>query len=311
MRETPMPQKTPELFITHSGAGHADDLLAFSLARLLWPSIDLCRTRDFQIREDGIDIRSGDRKGFYKNGSFVVADVGGIYDPERGIYDHHQTGSPVRPDGHPYSAAGLFFKHHGRDLLRQLRPDADSNVIEDAFRDIDQSILLPVDLSDNTGCSFYEPETEIRGFSFSDYIGLARPGLIGDFEQMAMECAGILRIGLLQYLDASHRGRQLKKLGERCGEAVLAVDAFYPSARRYLETTPVRILVHPNPEGRWNARWVKDGLFPAAWRGRIDDDLERVSGIRGAVFCHRSGHLAVARSREEAVLLAELALRSH
>lgn len=302
--------KAPDIFLTHSGSGHADDLLAFSLARLLWPDIRLIRTRDFRITDEGIDILAGEGKGVHRDGTFVVADVGGIYAPERRIYDHHQSASPVRPDGHPYSAAGLFFKHHGRDILRNLNPAASEEVINEAFRDIDKAILLPVDLSDNTGCSFYEPDTDVKGFMFSDFIALARPGLIADFEETAMACAAILRIGMQQYLDASYRGRQLKKLGERCGEEVLAVDAFYPSASRYLETTPVRILVHPNPEGRWNARWVKDGLFPHAWRGRIDSELEKASGISGAIFCHRSGHLVVAKGRDEAVLLAELALRS-
>lgn len=302
--------KAPDIFLTHSGSGHADDLLAFSLARLLWPDIRLIRTRDFRITDEGIDILAGEGKGVHRDGTFVVADVGGIYAPERRIYDHHQSASPVRPDGHPYSAAGLFFKHHGRHILRNLNAAASDEVINEAFRDIDRAILLPVDLSDNTGCSFYEPDTDVKGFMFSDFIALARPGLIADYEETAMACAAILRIGMQQYLDASYRGRQLKKLGERCGEEVLAVDAFYPSASRYLETTPVRILVHPNPEGRWNARWVKDGLFPHAWRGRIDGELEKASGISGAVFCHRSGHLVVAKSRNEAVLLAELALRS-
>lgn len=302
--------KAPDIFLTHSGTGHADDLLAFSMARILWPDIRLIRTRDFCITEEGIQVLSGRERGFYKNGSFVVADVGSIYDPERFLYDHHQPDSPVRPDGHPYSSAGLFFRHHGHDLLRHLNSDASDEVIHEAFQDIDRAILLPIDLSDNTGCSFFEPETEVKGFMFSDYIALARPGLIASFEDTAMGCAAILRTGFQQYIEASQRGQELKKLGERCGAEVLAVDAFYPSARRYLETTPVRILVHPNPEGRWNARWVKDGLFPAAWRGRIDRELEKATGIRDVVFCHKSGHLAIAKSRDGAMLLAELALRS-
>ena len=305
----------PKIFLTHSGTGHADDLLAFSMAKILWPDIQLIRSRNFKISSDGvtIDSQSGDNNQtgrFYENGSFVIADVGGVYEPERFIYDHHQPNPPSRQDGLPYSAAGLFFKHHGIDLLRSLHADADDEAIAEAFDSLDRHIFLPTDLTDNSGASYYEPETEIRDFSFSDFIALARPGLLCDFEEIAKTCSLVLRIGMGQYVDASVRGRQLRKLGERCNDQVLAVDSFYPSARRYLESTPVRLLVHPNPEGKWNIRWVKDGVFPFAWRGLTGAGLEKASGIKGAVFCHRSGHLSVADTKDNAVHLAELALRS-
>lgn len=56
----------------------------------------------------------------------ILVDVGGIYDPGRMKFDHHQKEFNekfpiVLPNGDPpctkMSSAGLVFKHFGRDIL--------------------------------------------------------------------------------------------------------------------------------------------------------------------------------------------------
>ncbi len=47
----------------------------------------------------------------------IVYDVGGAYDPDARIFDHHQRGAPTRADGAPYSSFGLIWKSFGRDYL--------------------------------------------------------------------------------------------------------------------------------------------------------------------------------------------------
>lgn len=302
-------------FLTHSGVGHADDLLAFSLALILYPDIQLIRSRQFQMVDIGIEIKpdpnNPNQPSFIENGTYIVADVGGTYNKDLRIYDHHQPNAPMRDDGHPYSAAGLFFKHFGQEILRHLNPNASAEIVNDTFNEIDHSILLPIDLSDNTGCSFYEADTDIRAFTFSDFIELSRPGILTDFESLAKTVSTLITVILKERLLANIKGQELRRLAEKCDEEVLAVDSFYPSAGKFLDSTPIKILVHPNPEGRWNARWVKDGIFPQSWRGRSMAELEKASGVAGAIFCHRSGHLAVADQRQSAILLSEIALRSH
>jgi uncharacterized UPF0160 family protein len=48
--------------------------------------------------------------------------------------------------------------------------------------------------------------------------------------------------------------------------------------------------------------------FPESWAGICDKELEKVSGVGDAVFCHRNLFLAVAKSKEGAIKLAKLAL---
>ena len=70
--------------------------------------------------------------------------------------------------------------------------------------------------------------------------------------------------------------------------------------------------------GRWQLRTVpvQAGSFqarmdlPQAWAGLRDEQLAAVSGVPDAAFCHMNLFIAVARSREGALRLAELALAS-
>ena len=48
--------------------------------------------------------------------------------------------------------------------------------------------------------------------------------------------------------------------------------------------------------------------FPKSWAGLRDEELQNVSGVGDAVFCHRNLFLAVAKTKEGAIKLAELAL---
>jgi len=50
--------------------------------------------------------------------------------------------------------------------------------------------------------------------------------------------------------------------------------------------------------------------LPSAWAGLRDAELQKVSGVEDAVFCHRALFTAVARSKEGAIKLAQIALQS-
>ena len=48
--------------------------------------------------------------------------------------------------------------------------------------------------------------------------------------------------------------------------------------------------------------------FPKNWAGLRDEELQKVTGVADAVFCHKGLFLAVTKSKEGAQKLAELAL---
>ena len=45
--------------------------------------------------------------------------------------------------------------------------------------------------------------------------------------------------------------------------------------------------------------------FPKEWAGLSDEELQKVSGVNDAVFCHRGVFLCVAKSLEGAIELAK------
>ena len=48
--------------------------------------------------------------------------------------------------------------------------------------------------------------------------------------------------------------------------------------------------------------------FPKSWAGLRDEELQKITGISDAIFCHRGLFMAVAKTKEGAIKLAELAL---
>ena len=68
--------------------------------------------------------------------------------------------------------------------------------------------------------------------------------------------------------------------------------------------------------GNWCVTAVRKGQYifenrkdmPVAWAGLRDGKLAEVSGVEDAVFCHNKLFVAVAKSKEGALKLANLAL---
>lgn len=128
---------TPDFLVTHSGGFHADELLSSVVLTRLFPQARLVRSRAPEwITPDA------DR---------IIYDVGGAYDAEKCIFDHHQRGAPLREDGQPYSSFGLIWKHFGRDYLATSGIPEDH--VETLHASFDAGFVLPVDLVDNGALS--------------------------------------------------------------------------------------------------------------------------------------------------------------
>jgi uncharacterized UPF0160 family protein len=99
---------------------------------------------------------------------------------------------------------------------------------------------------------------------------------------------------------------------------MLILDRHYPKDDFLFTHPDVLFVIFPNDTGEpsWIVRTVaaKEGAFesrkdlPESWAGLRDADLAKVTGVPDAVFCHRARFLAVAKTREGAIKLAELAL---
>lgn len=299
----------PAFLVTHSGGFHADELLSSVILTRLFPQAKIVRSRDAQWITP-----SEDR---------IIYDVGGAYDAQARIFDHHQRGAPVREDGQPFSSFGLVWKHFGRDYLKALDIPADH--VETVHAAFDKSFVLPIDLVDNGALS---PSTagQLAGLTLPSLLETLKPAF-DDREPDADDRAFHQALVIARHFVEAGVGRHAAKLRAETlvleairatGDArVLELPMGMPFRPAIIKAGAEHLLfvVHPRDKD-WCVTGIRrdeDGFalradLPAAWAGLTNGDLEAASGVEGASFCHNGRFIAAARTREAALALAEIAV---
>ncbi len=300
---------TPDFLVTHSGGFHADELLSSVILTRLFPEARIVRSRSPEWITP-----AGDR---------IIYDVGGAYDGEARIFDHHQRGAPLREDGSPFSSFGLVWKHYGRDyLLASAVPEAHLDALHASF---DRSFVLPVDLMDN-GALSPSIAGPLAGLTLPSLLETLKPSFDEkgpDADDRAFHAAlAIARA----FVEAGIAQRAAKLRAE-----TLVLDAIARTAEGRILELPMGMpfrpaivkagadhllfVVHPRDKD-WcvtGIRRAEDGFelradLPASWAGLTNGDLEAASGIKGATFCHNGRFIAAAATREAALSMAEVAV---
>ncbi|NTJ42433.1 MYG1 family protein [Agrobacterium larrymoorei] len=301
---------TVEFLVTHSGGFHADELLSSVILTRLYPQARIVRSR-----APGWITPAEDR---------IIYDVGGAYDAEWRIFDHHQRGAPLRENGQPFSSFGLVWKHFGREYL--LAYGIPAHHVEDVHSSFDNSFVLPIDLVDNGALS---PATagQLAGLTLPSLLETLKP-TFDNREPGADDKAfdGALAIARA-FVEASIEKKAAKlraeglvmKAIEQAGESrVLELSLGMPFRPAIIKAGADHLLfvVHPRDKD-WcvtGIRCADEGFelradLPAAWAGLTNGDLEKASGVEGATFCHNGRFIAAAKTREAALAMAEIAVR--
>ncbi|WP_380054325.1 MYG1 family protein [Falsihalocynthiibacter sp. SS001] len=299
----------PSFLVTHSGGFHADELLSSVILTRLFPEAEIVRTRDPKWITPAADR--------------VIYDVGGNYDAEARIFDHHQRGAPLRDDEQPYSSFGLIWKHFGHDYLRATGiPDDHIDAVHSSF---DRSFVLPIDLTDNGVLSpsiagplagmtlpalleslkpvFDRTDTEAETEAFHNALTVAR----------AFAEARIARIA------AKLRAESVvEKAVNDAGESpILELPMGMPFRPTVVKMGADHLLFVVTPRGQdWSIGGIRkneEGFelradLPKSWAGLTNAELEEASGVEGATFCHNGRFIAAARTREAILKMAEIAV---
>lgn len=288
--------------VTHSGNFHTDEVFACAVLSLLNSgNIEIVRSRD---KED------------WAKGDYVV-DVGGEYDPSRGRFDHHQEGGAgVRPNGIPYSSFGLVWKEFGEKI-------SGSSYVA---RIIDERIAQPVDAGDN-GFETFGVRGEVAPYLLQDAISAFRPG----WNEPRTEDEGFFdAIPFAEKILAREIARaKTEEEGKRHAESayansedkrIIILEDHYPWYEA-LGTKPEPLFV-VKPDrgdmGKWKIEAVRSDVhsfknrkdLPREWAGKVGEELAKISGVSDALFCHNKLFIAVAGSKEGAMMLAKLAIAS-
>ncbi len=289
-----------KILVTHDGKFHADDVFAVATILLAEEGVTVVRTRDEKRIAD----------------ADCVVDVGGIYDEEKGRFDHHQpSGAGVRASTIPYASFGLVWKRYGEKL-------AGSKAIA---QKVDDTLVAPVDANDS-GFDLSVPKfTDIFSYEVSDMVRAFTPTWEED-DSLADEHFSEVILFAKRIIEREiNRAKAVIKGEEQVEQAVLTapdkrlimlpVDYSWKSV--LAKVSEPLYVVHPQGD-TWRLYCVRDNPhvfknrkdLPSAWAGLRGEEFVKVTGVSDAVFAHRNRFMAVAKTREGAVALAEIALNS-
>lgn len=299
--------KKRKVIVVHGGSFHADDLFACATLRILYPCSKIIRSKR------GEPLPKGD----------ITLDTGGAYDPQKNLYDHHQKEGAGYHEGStiPYASFGLIWKHFGMEVCKGNKK---------VWERIERKIVIPTDAVDNGIVPNQNLEEDVsayfadRTFSvFSPTWEEKKDDIDKIFNQQVKRASKILQREIYVAL-ADARGEEIINQAylNSKDKRVVELENNFP---RYLyQDTLSRFeeplyVIYPSSNGKtWNAESVIKTFgtlesrlpFPENWRGSLDDDsLAKASGVGDAIFCHRNGFLATAKSKEGVMKLAELSLK--
>ncbi|MCQ8278137.1 MYG1 family protein [Acetobacteraceae bacterium KSS8] len=314
-----MTDQARPVLVTHSGKFHCDEVFAYAVLRLALGLRDPSRDHTLLRTRKPAAIEAGD----------IVFDVGGVHDEATDRFDHHQRGAPLRPDGTPFSSAGLVWRRFGEQAVRAVLPEADAGKAAAIAADLDESMVRTIDEIDN-GVGQDGPRRR-------DSLGLA--SLIGDFNpswddpaatgetagDAAFIEASALAEAVLRRKIAAMRARLAAEAEVLAAHAagddprLLVLERGMPWKNVVLaHDLPVLLAVSPASNGNWMLDTVppEPGSFaqklplPAEWGGLPEGELRALTGVPDAVFAHLRRFVAAARTRQGAIAMARLALRN-
>lgn len=273
-------------FGTHDGSFHADEVTACALL-LLFDLIDynlIVRSRDLNLLQS----------------CEYVCDVGGVYDPIKKRFDHHQvsyTGD--------LSSAGMVLMY-----LKEI-----GIISEDLYNYFNNSVVIGVDAVDNGKeapkigyCSFssviqnYSPieygvEKEVTTKAFLEAVNFT----VGHFQRLRDRF--IYMQSCKQYIAKVMKKQSTYLIFDR---PMPWLDSFFSLQG---ESHPALFIIMPTGN-HWKLRTIpltRDAPMsmrqplPESWAGLMDAELQRVSGISGAIFCHKNRFISIWETQKDAI----------
>lgn len=264
---------------THAGKFHSDDVFSTALLRILNPKIEI--ERGFEVPEDFDGI---------------------IYDIGRGRFDHHQEDKEIRQNGVSYAAFGLLWREFGKEILGE----------EEALR-FDERFIQPLDESDNTGCDNL----------LAEIITQFNPGWDSDASYdacfwKAVEFAKQILENHFASVQGIARAKEVVcRAMEKSNGKILVLPCYAPWKSVVIGSS-YQVVVYPSNRGGYSIQGVpvsrEDSTLlcemPREWWGKTPEELACISGIAGFRFCHPTGFLASAETKDDALRIAEYACKA-
>ena len=283
--------------ITHSGTFHADEIFATLILSRILPEITLIRVPEI-IEEPGENVL--------------------VYDIGAGKYDHHQFGgNGERENGIKYAAAGLIWKEFGRNLLENYNVED----IDYVWNYIDKNLIQFIDSNDNG--QLPKLQADYRNVHLAYIIGLfnSKWDEEVDNDENFMRALEIANTIFEEFLSDTFSKMKAKKIVDKAIEeskdGIVILEKYVPWKEFIVNSEnekakDINFVVFPSKRGGYNvyAVPIEIGSFenrkslPQSWRGKRDEELQRVTGVKTARFCHNAGFICSCETIEDAIALA-------
>lgn len=287
--------------ITHSGTFHADEVFATVILSKVLPEITLIR-----VQEVGEKL----------NENALVYDIG------CGEFDHHQLGgNGQRSNGVKYAACGLIWKEYGKQFLEKCKVEE----VDYTWDYIDENLIQFIDSNDNG--QLPKIQADYRNVHISYIISLFNPKWDEEdnSDEKFFKALNLANIIFDEFLEDTFAKMKAKKQVEQAiaesKDEIMLLERNIPWKEFLLNSEKekakdIKYVVFPSKRGGYNvyAVPIEIGSFenrktlPQSWRGKRDKELQEITGVKTARFCHNAGFLCSCETLEDAMTLAHLAI---
>ena len=287
--------------ITHNGTMHADEVFATAFLSLYFGNFKVAR-----VSEVPKDIST----------NTIIYDIG------KGKFDHHQSDARIRDNGIKYSSFGLLFEEYGLSYLKKLKLKNTKAIYNYLVKDFIEAI----DAIDNG--IFPEIKSIYKIKTVSDVIKIFNPSYGSNdnedeqFIKAVSLAESILTEELKNVIGKVEAGTKVKKLLNKTKGPILILDEYLPYEETVLTSLSgkkILFAIYPSNRGGYGIKTIPISTtdktsrvyFPKLWGGLTNEDLEKVTGIKGSLFCHTNRFLMTASDLDTAIKLAELAINTN
>ena len=285
--------------ITHNGTFHCDEVFSTILFSKLLEKVIVCRTSDLEKI----------------TGEQYVYDVGG------GELDHHQFGgNGERENGVKYSSCGLVWKKFGKEIIKIY---TDKN-IDEIWNMMDRNLIQCIDAGDNGQIPTID--TEYRMVQIANIISEFNPNWDEDAnpDEKFMEAIKLADVvftnEIKNVISKVNAKEKVEKAISNSKDGIMTLEKFLPWKEILLESNSnkaklINFVIFPSNRGGYNIYTVPERLgsfesrklFPKEWAGLRDQELQKITTVQTARFCHNKCFICVTDTKDDALKLAEIA----
>lgn len=288
--------------VTHGGVFHADDVMATIILEKFFGNVIVCRTLEVPKT---------------LNSDVVVYDIGG------GKWDHHQKGgNGARDNGIPYAASGLIWKDFGLKILCQYSDH--QYVQEEIWTSIDRMLIQGIDSVDTGFASF---SLQVPIMTINQIISNYNPTWDENesFDDAFVKACNVAREvfdnSVRKVISGINAKSSIKEAIKNSKNHYMILPKYVSWQRNlYFSTEPKAIdvwfVIYPSLRGGYNWQIVTTDLknhipmksVPKNWYGLKGADLQKITGVKTATFCHDCGFVGGAMTLDDTIKLVELAI---